>query len=279
MDEAAVFAACMKIVRDNDPDRFFSALFAPAALRPSLFVLYAFNSEIARIGEHVREPMLGEIRLQWWRETVEEARAGRPRTTDIARGLSLLFARVDPPLAMFDEILDARRFDVSPDPFDDLPALEAYLDATSGHVMRLAARILGAEEGMSDAIRASGIAYGLSGIVRGLPAHLKRGRVYLPNDVLAASGMVATNAALAQDWDVLRTVVRSLAARAGDHLKAAGRAPQSKNALAAILPASLVPLYLRRLERASFDPRAPLNTVPIYRRQIALLAARARGRI
>lgn len=60
----AAFAACEATVRRFDPDRYFSALFAPADKRPLLFALYAFNHELARVGEVVREPMMGEIRLQ-----------------------------------------------------------------------------------------------------------------------------------------------------------------------------------------------------------------------
>jgi phytoene/squalene synthetase len=46
-------------VRTADPDRYFSTLFAPAALRPCLFALYALNAELARVAQTVREPMLG----------------------------------------------------------------------------------------------------------------------------------------------------------------------------------------------------------------------------
>ncbi|HEX4270168.1 MAG TPA: squalene/phytoene synthase family protein, partial [Rhizomicrobium sp.] len=79
-------------VRTADPDRYFSALFAPANLRPFLFALYAFNAEVARVAESVREPMLGAIRLEWWRETAEGASRASPRNHDVARGLVALFA-------------------------------------------------------------------------------------------------------------------------------------------------------------------------------------------
>src|SRR3569623_1855512 len=87
-------------VRAADPDRYFSALFAPAAARPLLFALYAFNAEVARVAETVREPMLGAIRLEWWRETSEGAAMGAPRHHDVARGLASLFA--DRPVALAD---------------------------------------------------------------------------------------------------------------------------------------------------------------------------------
>ena len=46
----------------------------------------------ARVAETVREPMLGAIRLEWWRETAEGAAKGAPRNHDVARGLAALFA-------------------------------------------------------------------------------------------------------------------------------------------------------------------------------------------
>ena len=90
--DAALANRLAASVRAADPDRYFSALFAPAPLRPLLFALYAFNHEVARVAETVREPMLGAIRLEWWRETVEGAAKGTPRNHDVARGLAALFA-------------------------------------------------------------------------------------------------------------------------------------------------------------------------------------------
>ncbi len=94
----ASLLACEDTVRRADPDRYLSALFARAERRPLLFALYAFNHELARIGETVKEPaMLADIRLEWWREAVEGARDGKPRDHEVVRALAELFARVGPP--------------------------------------------------------------------------------------------------------------------------------------------------------------------------------------
>ena len=76
--DAELASRLAQSVRAADPDRYFSALFAPAALRPLLLALYAFNHETARIAETAREPMLGAIRLEWWRETAEQAAGSCP---------------------------------------------------------------------------------------------------------------------------------------------------------------------------------------------------------
>src|SRR3954452_14983054 len=134
MDVRQAFAACEAAVRRADPDRYFAALFAPADKRPLLFALYAFNHELARIGETVREPMMGEIRLQWWRETVEGARNGKPRAHDVARALADLFARTDLPVSLFDAMIDAREFDITHEGAPDQESLDRYLDTTSGNL-------------------------------------------------------------------------------------------------------------------------------------------------
>src|ERR1700744_6034078 len=104
-------------VRAADPDRYFSALFAPAARRTLLLALYAFNAEVARVAETVREPMLGAIRLEWWRETAEGAHKGTPRNHDVARGLAALLSAGAVTLADLEALIAARAFDSSADHF------------------------------------------------------------------------------------------------------------------------------------------------------------------
>jgi phytoene synthase len=238
-DEA--FAACEAAVRQHDPDRYFSALFAPVEKRPLLLALYAFNHELARIAETVREPMMGEIRLQWWRETIESAREGRPRAHPVAQALAGTFAQTELPGALFESMIDARGFDISPEPFADNAARNAYLDATSGNLMRLAAHVLAGTA--HDALaREAGLAYGLAGLLRALPFHAARNKVFL-HDAAAA---------------------REEARR---HFAHAQRLPKPGMALPAFLPASLVPLYLRR------------SDVPLYRKQLAMLIANLRGHL
>src|SRR5262249_32105962 len=133
------------LVRTADPDRWLASLFAPAAKRPLLQALYAFNIEIARVADTVREPMLGDIRLEWWRETLAGARQGKPRNHPVAQALAGLFAAVALPEAPFEAMLTARSFDATSEAFADRAQLEVYCDATSGNLIRLAMRILGGE--------------------------------------------------------------------------------------------------------------------------------------
>src|SRR4051794_33162883 len=81
---AAEDASLAVLVRRHDRDRFQTALFARPRQREALFALYAFNYEIARVREAVSEPMLGQIRLQWWREVVSAAFSGEAPRQHVA---------------------------------------------------------------------------------------------------------------------------------------------------------------------------------------------------
>src|SRR3978361_517560 len=106
--DAALANRLAASVRTADPDRYFSALFAPAPQRPFLFAFYDFTTEVSRIAETVREPMLGAIKLEWWRETAEGAAKGSPRNHDVARGLAALFADRQITLPSLEAIIAAR---------------------------------------------------------------------------------------------------------------------------------------------------------------------------
>jgi phytoene/squalene synthetase len=254
-----------KAVREADPDRYFASLFAPARSRPYLHALYAFNHEVAHVAESVREPMLGAIRLEWWRETAEGADKGNPRPHDVARGLAALFAETGLKLADFEAIIAAREFDSSNEHFPDFSALEMYLGATGGGVMRLAAELLGGDPLVT---RDAALAYGLTGLLRSLPFHNRRHKLYLPLGVLREEGLTPEEFfVLDKDPRIVRVMRRTML-RARDHFLAARRV-RPRAALSAILPAALVPVYLRRMGK----------DVSIHRRQMALLSAAMRRKL
>jgi phytoene/squalene synthetase len=271
--DAALANRLGALVRAADPDRYFSALFAPAASRPFLLALYAFNAEVARVAESVREPMLGAIRLEWWRETAEGAAKGAPRNHDVAQGLAALFTQTRLSLEEFEALIQARAFDSSADTIADFAALENYLDMTSGRIMRLAAQVLGADEGQAARItKDAARAYGLAGLLRALPFHNQRHKLYLPLDLLSALELTPEQFFHLEPNDArLAAARRQGALKARDYFRAACKAPRAREALAAILPAALVPVYVRRVVRG--------REVPIHRRQMALLSAAMKKRL
>src|SRR5262244_598818 len=110
------FAHCEALVRAADKDRYLTALFAPAERREALFALYAFNLELARARESVREPIMGRMRLQWWRDSLPEIMAGQPRAHEVARPLAAAVAGQGLDRLLLERLIDAREQDMEPDP-------------------------------------------------------------------------------------------------------------------------------------------------------------------
>ncbi len=96
----------MARVREGDPDRYAAHLFLPEAARRRVNVLTAFVCELNTIGWRVREPLMGQIRLQWWRDLLpgRERRAGHP----VADALIALLARHPALKAPVDALLERR---------------------------------------------------------------------------------------------------------------------------------------------------------------------------
>jgi phytoene synthase len=273
------FESCEALVRKADYDRYLAALFSRSEARPYLFTLYAFNYEVAKTAETVTQPMLGHIRLQWWRDSIEELYGGKQRDHEVVQALGETLRACDLPRALFDGLIDARENDLEDIPFAGMASLEAYADVSSGHVMRLAARILGAGDGLDPAAREAGIAYALVGLIRALPYHASRRRLMLPVDVLNAAGLSPESLFAGEANAALTDVIAQIANTARAHLGAARAMDVSRRFLPALLPATLTPLYGKALTRSGFNPFRDIAEVPVYRRQLTMLRAMISGRV
>jgi len=171
-------AACAALVERGDPDRFRAAMAAPVAARAVLFPLYALNIEVSRAPWLTEEPMIAEMRLQWWRDVLEEIAAG---TAVRAHEVSTALADVlDTEAARaLDRLVAARRWDIYRDPFEDEAEFNDYLGATAGELMWQAARLLGVDMTREQAVRRFAQAVGLSRYLQAVPELEARGRIPL----------------------------------------------------------------------------------------------------
>lgn len=172
--------ACAALVQRGDADRFLAVMAAPVAARAVLFPIYAMNLEVARAPWVTAEPMIAEMRLQWWRDALAEIAAGGPaRRHEVITPLARVLPA--PAAADLDALVAARRWDIYRDPFADAAALETYLDATAGTLAWAAARALcpeidaAAEPVIRDAAQAAGVAAWLQAV----PDLEARGRIPL----------------------------------------------------------------------------------------------------
>ncbi len=190
--------ACAQIVERGDPDRFAATMAAPVAARAKLFPIYAFNVEVARAPWLTQESMIAEMRLQWWRDVLEEIRSGGPvRRHEVATPLSDVLSAQS--AERLDALIETRRWDIYRDPFEDMDHFRAHIIKTAGHLLLASADSLG--DAPEDAILKAGYALGLANWLRAVPALENAGRIPLvegtPDAVraLAQEGLDALAAA------------------------------------------------------------------------------------
>jgi 15-cis-phytoene synthase len=277
------FAHCEALLRAADRDRFLATLFAPAEHRDALFALHAFNVEITRVREVAREPLAGEIRLQWWSDVLGGAGRGDVAAYPEAAALLESMARYHLPVGRFEALIAARRFDLYDEPMATLADLEAYADGASSGLIALAAQVLlrGGEPDIGALCHHAGVAYAIAGLLKAFPVHAARGQLFLPLEVLQRHGASRQDVAGGQATPQLRAALTELRQRARDHLREAQKllAAAPSAVLPALLPVALAAPTLARMERRDYNPFVPVELAPWRRQWLIWRAARQPARI
>jgi phytoene synthase len=277
------FAHCEQLVRTADKDRFLAALFAPAEHRGALFALYAFNVEVSRVREIVREPLAGEIRLQWWRDVLGGEGRGEVAANPVAAALLASMARYRLPGERLEALVEARRFDLYDEPMATRAALDGYAGSVSSNLLALAGRILGSggEPEIDALTHHAGLAHAVTGLLKAFPIHAARGQLYVPLDVLERHGASPPEVLSGQATPGLRAALAELRLYARRHLDQAQELMRSVPAVAmpALLPVALARPTLARMERRDYDPFVPIEIAPWRRQWLIWRAARRPVRI
>jgi phytoene synthase len=273
---------CLTTLRDTDRDRYLACLLSPQDKQGPLAALYAFNAEIARVRDAVQQPLAGEIRLQWWRDLLEGDAKGDVSGNPVAAALIETIETYRLPRQTFLDMIDARIFDLYDDPMTDRNALEGYAGETASALIQLASLVLDA----SAAARATeiaghaGVAQAIAGLLLLMPVHRRRGQVYVPQNILEATGLDRDSFLGGNDPQKASLALNAFAGLGLDHLRKArkaGRIPTSL--LPAYLPAALADPILRRAQRVRAERLdAPLQSAQ-WRRQLRMTGALVLKRI
>jgi phytoene synthase len=268
------FAYCAELVRAADRDRFLATLFAPAQHRDAIHALYAFNIEIARVREVAREPLPGEIRLQWWSEVLRGERAGEAAANPVAAALINTIQRYELPSEPLWDLVEAHRFDLYDEPMATIPDLKSYAVKTSSSLLALAAQILGARDAADDIARPAGIAYAVARLMIAFPQQAARRQLFVPVELLARHKVVIEDIFIGKTTPELRAALAGMREIADAGLAAActhiAVAPTA--IIPSLLPLAVARLELDRMKRLDYDPFAPPE-ISQWRRQWAIWRA------
>lgn len=234
--------------RGHEPDRYLAALLAPSHLRADLIAVAAFSAELWRVRDRVRDPMIGELRLQWWRDALHTLARGERTANPVADALGVAMRRHGLSADLLEMPIEARSRELQEDTDGDMGAV---VDAEVA-LFQAALLVLGlpATPDSGAACADAGAAYA---IARQIAVALAR----QPN----------TAHDPAQAWAGPGEVMTSMRDRAYEALAAARQRVTAldRGALVAFLPLAMVEPYLRVLERRNaawsthFAPITPLS--------------------
>ncbi len=269
---------CARLVREADRDRYLAALFAPTVCRHALLSLYAFNIEVTRVRDLARDPMPGEIRLQWWREIIAGERDGEAAAHPVAAAIKDTLQHYAISSEKLSALIDARSLDLYDQPMATLVDLDNYAARTQGAVFALAGEILGAgNASVKTLIRHAGIAYGVVDILNAVGRHALRRQLFLPLDVLARNNVNTQSLFAGEVTPSLNAALAEMRGHVRSHLAAAGALANefSPSTLwPALLPVALVAPQLRFMDRRNYDPFHFVSLSLIKRQWLLWRAAR-----
>ena len=238
-------------LKKADPDRYRAALMADVQGRQDLLILYAFHYELSKVPDVTSEPMLGQIRYEWWREAIDEIYAGRDvRRHEISTPLAEMLLRTEAPRFWVDRLIDGRARDLDPQPFSDIEDARDYARQTSAQLLQIAVKILGGTP--DDAALHAGEAWGLTGLARSYSFYHDR--------ILQNLSFETVIAAAAESYG-------------------SGKGKVDSAIFPAVAYTALVPKFLARMGRKGFDPKAERVTYGPLAKQFRLMSAGLSGKI
>lgn len=263
---------CLETLRLLDRDRYLACLLAPEEHRAALAALYAFNAEIAKIRDVVRDALPGEVRLQYWRDLLEDRAHGSTAANPVASTLIATIAKYDLPRKPLLDMIEARIFDLYDDPMPNRTALEGYAGETASALLQLSSLVLSPKEAaeFADTAGHAGVAQAVAGLILLMPIHSRRGQVYIPGDILEAVGLTREQFLTREEPAKVAAAIDAFAGLGKEHLRRARAKLPPSQLFPVYAPLSLAAGVLKRAQKeknAIFDKSIAL---PQWRRQLRM---------
>jgi phytoene synthase len=274
----SAYQHCEALVRDHDRERYLASLFAAADKRRHLVALYAFDLELRRLPDAVREPMAGEIRLQWWRDVLAGERDSEALSNPVSAALLETLHEATLPRSHLFTAVDARQFDLIGQPTQTCGELATYLDKTTGSIMTVAANVLDPRWDAAVAAQSAGRAQGITQILRSLAHDVSHGRLFVPLETLAAKEVHTASVMAGENSEGLREALGSLRELAAASLDEFRSLNIGERVLPAFLHLALLPAYFTKMKRA-VDPFRTSAELSGLRSQFLLWRAARSGKV
>ncbi|XP_063306386.1 NADH dehydrogenase (ubiquinone) complex I, assembly factor 6 [Pelobates fuscus] len=247
---------CLDLVRKRDYEGFLCTLLLPPGSQTSAFALRALNVELSQVKDSVSQRNLGLMRMQFWRDAVQEIYSGNAPHHPVALELSKAVQKHKLTKRWLTRIVDERENNLNDRAYGSLKDLETYAENTQSSLLYLILETLDVRDVHSDhAASHIGKAHGIITCLRAVPYHSSRRQVFLPVDICMLHGASQEDFIRCSQEKNVKDVIFDVASQAHVHLEHARsfkRNVQGK-AFAAFNITVALDSYLKKLRKADFD--------------------------
>lgn len=245
---------CADMVYKDDHNRYLTTLFVDKDKRRSLLALYAFNIEISKVVDISKEPLVSQIKLQWWRDSIEDLKKGLVAKHPVIEELSKTLIHHQIPIDDLLIMIEARNNELLDNTPKTLDALISYCRQTAGTLNRLSLQVLKISDPHSHSNHAEdlGTAWGLIGIIRAISFHATAQRCFIPDELLEEADIKIEDIYKGKFSPQFSHAIQPICEKAEDILKQAITSVPN-DAKYAFLLAPLARHYIKRLKTSSYD--------------------------
>ncbi|CAE1151753.1 NDUFAF6 [Acanthosepion pharaonis] len=247
---------CVDIVRKSDFENYLCTLLYPKQIRTSGFALRAFNVEIAQIKDLVKSPQLGEIRMQYWKDTVDNIYQGTIPPFPVGKELARAIHEHKLSKHWLFRIIETRKTHLTDAPFTSISHLEDYAEKTVSSLNYLLLESSGVKNVQADHILSHlGKAQGIVTQLRATPYTCTKHKLYLPLDVLIKHRVPQEYFFRRKSHQAVKDVIFEIASAAHQHLNTVKnlKSPVTKEMQPVLNSLVLCEQYLKKLQKADFD--------------------------
>ena len=281
-DLHASYDACRRLNARHGRTYYLATRLLPAAKRPYVHALYGFARYADEIVDSFdeRTPSRRADRLDRWSRAFLRGRSDDP----ILPAVHDTITRWRIPLAHFEAFLDSMRMDLTVTDYATYDDLARYMSGSAAAIGLQMVPVLEPLPGLADVAAGYaadlGVAFQMSNFIRDVGEDLRRGRVYLPKEDLAAFGVTVDDLARGVvDGNVRRLLAHEVARTREVYRRAAPGVrllhPTSRPCIETAT--TLYGEILDQVERADYRVLDRRVTVPLRRR--AAVAAKAFARV
>ncbi|TIC73697.1 2-oxoglutarate dehydrogenase, E1 component [Wallemia mellicola] len=263
---------CRDTVRKLDYPAHLCGYFYPKYALDDYYALKAWNIELATIKDSSSKDFIATLRLQFWKDTINNVYKGKITNEPVATALFDSVQKFELPRQSFMNVIEGRERELSLETPRDLQSLGTVLELTQSSLLHLQLELLLPQlteidplekENYQLALSHIGKSIGLATLLRALPYHAAKGRLVIPSDINANHGVVEEEILRKLDkvdgdtLEKLSDATFEFATEANDQLIAARSLLKDgirKQLMPVFLSAVPPQAYLNRLEKYNFNP-------------------------